>query len=78
MCVQDRNSDVIISSLGSFSVNWIKKRRSSTTCAKVAMTFHSEKQLRRIFDGFDFDACGTGNTTHFFMFCAALTLPVII
>ena len=55
-----RNTDVIISGLGSHTVNWIKKRRSQTSQAKVAMTFHSEKQLRKIFNGFDFDSSGTG------------------
>ena len=51
---------VIISSLGSHTVNWIKKRRGINSSAKVAMTFNSEKQLRRIFDGFDYNQSGTG------------------
>ena len=55
---EDKCSDVIISSLGSSTINWIKKHRAKSSTTKVAMTFHNEKQLRRIFDGFDFDSSG--------------------
>ena len=60
-----KNSDVIISSLGSRTVNWIKKRRSANSHAKVAMTYHSEKQLRRIFNGFDFTQDGNADLIEF-------------
>jgi hypothetical protein len=43
----------------------MKKRRGADSHAKVAMTFHSEKQLRRIFNGFDFDRSGSVSLTEF-------------
>ena len=60
-----KNNDVIISSLGTATVNWIKKRRSANSHAKVAMTFHNEKQLRRIFNGFDFTQDGNVDLIEF-------------
>lgn len=60
-----KNHDVIISSLGSATVNWIKKRRGANSRAKVAMTFHNEKQLRRIFNGFDFTQDGNVDLIEF-------------
>jgi hypothetical protein len=60
-----RNLDVIVTSLGSHSVNWIKKRRSVNSHAKVAMTFQSERRLRKIFDGFDFDKSGSVSLDEF-------------
>jgi Ca2+-binding EF-hand superfamily protein len=50
---------VIISSLGSHTINWIKKRRGLESHAKVAMTFQSEKRLRKIFNAFDFGKTGS-------------------
>lgn len=60
-----RNLDVIVTSLGSHSVNWIKKRRSLGSHAKVAMTFQSERRLRKIFNGFDFDKSGSVSLDEF-------------
>lgn len=50
--------DVIISGLGAETLRYIKKRRPKTTAAKVAMTFHEERQLREIFNGFDYNQSG--------------------
>ena len=60
-----KNNDVIVSSLGSATINWIKKRRGANSHAKVAMTFHNEKQLRQIFNGFDFTQDGNVDLIEF-------------
>jgi hypothetical protein len=51
--------DVIISGLGVNTLRWIRTRRPKDSPAKVAMSFYDQRQLRDLFDGFDFDRKGT-------------------
>jgi len=57
--------DVILSALGSQTLRWIKTHRSKGSTVKVAVTIADEKQLREIFDAFDFDKSGNVSLLEF-------------
>ena len=57
--------DVIISGLGSATLRHIKSRRAKGSEVKVAVTVADEKQLREIFDAFDFDRSGNVSLIEF-------------
>jgi Ca2+-binding EF-hand superfamily protein len=50
--------DVLITTLSSDSIRWLKRRRMSDAKHRVAITHYREGQLREIFDGLDFDSQG--------------------
>ena len=50
--------DVLITTLSTDTIRWIKRRRVMEAKHRVAITHFREGQLREIFDGLDFDSTG--------------------